>query len=55
MHPTGKKEILEKRKKNDVTKYFLQGDSNPDHQIQLELKINASTHWTTSLNADSSN
>ena len=44
-----KKRFLKKRKKNQVTKNFLQGDSNPDHQNQLELKVNASIHWTTSV------
>ena len=42
MHHTGKKEIKKKIKKNEVTKNFLQADSNPDHQNQLELKVNAS-------------
>ena len=37
-----------------LRKYFLQGISNPDHRNQLELKVNASIHWTTSVNADSS-
>ena len=36
-----KKRFFKKRKKNQVTKNFLQGDSNPDHQNQLELKVNA--------------
>ena len=56
MYHTGrkesKKEILRKDKKNKVTKSLLQGDSNPDPQNQLELKVNASIHRTTSLNAD---
>ena len=46
MHHTGKKEskkeILKKRKKNKVTKNLLQGNSNPDPQNQLELKVHAS-------------
>ena len=28
------------------------GNVNPDPQNQLELKDNASIHWTTSVNAD---
>ena len=35
-------------------KYLLQGDSNPDPPSQLELKVHASVHWTTSVNAASS-
>ena len=54
MYHTGKQEIFKKRKKNQVTKNFLQGDSNPDHQNQLELKVNASINWTTSVKADDS-
>ena len=51
MHHTGKKEskkeILKKDKKNNVTKNLkLFGNSNPDPPNQLELKDNASTHWT---------
>ena len=49
-----KKEILKKERKMRLRKYFLQGISNPDHQNQLELKVNASIHWTTSVNAGSS-
>ena len=48
-----KKEILKKENKNKVTRNLLQGDSNPDPQNQLELKDNASIHWTTSVNVDS--
>ena len=48
------KKRFKKKKKNEATKNFLQEDSNPDYQNQLELKINASIHWTTSVNADSS-
>ena len=33
---------------------MLQGDSNPDPQNQLELKVHASVHCNTSVNADSS-
>ena len=57
MHHTGqkesKKEIFKKDKNNEVTKNLLQGDSNPDPQNQLELKVNAFIHWTTSVNAES--
>ena len=42
---------FQKRKKK-VTKNLLQGDSNPDPQ--LELTVNASIHWPTSVNADNS-
>ena len=42
-----KKRVKKERKKNKVTKNFLQGDPNPDHQNQLELKVNTSVHWTT--------
>ena len=49
-----KKEILKKERKTRLRKYFLQGISNPDHQNQLELKVNASIYWTSSVNADSS-
>ena len=45
-----KKEILKKENKNKVTRNLLQGNSNPDPQNQLELKGNASIHWTTSVN-----
>ena len=48
-----KKEILKKENKNKVTRNLLQGNSNPDPQNQLELKVNASIHWTTSVNTDS--
>ena len=48
MHHTSKKKI-KKRKKNEVTKKFLQGDSNPDHQNQLEQQVEA-----TSVKADNS-
>ena len=47
-----KKRVKKERKKNKVTKHFLQEDPNPDHQNQLELKVNASVHWTTSVNTD---
>ena len=59
MHHTGKKESkirggggLKKEKKK-VTKNLLQGDSNPDPQNQLERKVDATIHCTTSVNADS--
>ena len=32
-------------------KNLLQGDSNPDPQNQLELKVNTSVYWTTSVNS----
>ena len=54
MHHTGKKESKKNRKRNRVTKNLLQGDSKPDLPNQLELKVNASIHWTTSVNADNS-
>ena len=51
-----KKEIQKKKekkkKKNKVTKNLLQADSNQDPQAQLGQKVNASIHWTTSVNAD---
>ena len=43
---------VKKRVKNKVKKNLLQGDSNPDPQNQLELKVNTSIYWTTSENAD---
>ena len=52
MHNTGKKKRVKKRKKSKVTKNLLQKNSNLDPQNQLELKVNASIHWTTSVNAD---
>ena len=42
-----KNEILKKENTNKVARNLLQGDSNPDPQDQLELKGNASIHWTT--------
>ena len=48
MHHTGKKEN-KKEKKNKVTKNLLQGDSNLDPPNTLELKMNASIHWNTSV------
>ena len=53
MHHTGKKEIKKKKKEKKwgyekfATRGFQSGPQN-----QLELKVNASTHWTTSVNAD---
>ena len=29
---------------------MIQWDSNPDPQNQVELEVNASIHWTTSVN-----
>ena len=52
MHHTGKKESKKKKKKKKVTKNLLQGDSNLDPPNTLELKVNASIHWTTSVRAD---
>ena len=60
MHHKGKKEsekeILRKEEKiiNKVTKNFLQADSNADPQNQLELKVKASIHKSTSVNAENS-
>ena len=58
MHHTGKKEskkqILKKSGKKLSYEKFAAEDSNPDRQNQLELKVNASIHCTTSLNADNS-
>ena len=45
-----KKEILKKKKKIPFTKNFLQGNSNLDPENQLELKVDTSIHWTTSVN-----
>ena len=54
MHHTGKKESkktdYKKRKKNKVTKNWSQGDSNQGRQNQLELEVNASINWITSVN-----
>ena len=51
MHHTGKKEsnkeIKKKKEKNKVTKNLLRGDSIPNQQNKLELKVDASIHWTT--------
>ena len=49
MHHTGKKESKKEKEKNKVTKNLLQEDSNPN---SLELKMDASIHWTTSVNAE---
>ena len=55
MYYTGKKEIKKKKKKKKrVSKNLLLRDSYSDPQNQLELKVNASIHWTTSANADNS-
>ena len=34
-----------------VTKNLLQGDLKPEPQNQLELKVNASIQWITTVNA----
>ena len=34
-----------------VTKNWLQGDLKPEPQNQLELKVNASIQWITTVNA----
>ena len=55
MDHTSKKEsekIDSKKKKKKVTENLLQEDSNLDSQNQLELKVNTSIHWTTSVNTD---
>ena len=49
MHHTGKKETKKK-----VTKNFPQGDSNLGANNELELEVNSSIHWTTSVYADNS-
>ena len=46
-----KKRFLKKEKKLGYEK-LLQEDSNPDPQNQLELKVSASFHCTTLVNAD---
>ena len=38
-----------------VSKNLLPGDSNSDPQRQLELKVNASIHWNTSVIANDYN
>ena len=43
--------MFKTEKKNKVRKNLLQEVSNPDPQNQLELKVNASIHWTMSVNA----
>ena len=52
MHHTGKKESKKEKEKNKVTKNMLQRDVNPDPPNTLELKMDATIHWTTSVNAD---
>ena len=44
-----------KKKNNKVMKNLLQGNSNPDPQNQLELKVNVPIHWMTWLNAHADN
>ena len=48
------KKKLKQNNKNKVPKNLLQGDSNPAGQNQLKLNVNASMHWTTPVDADSS-
>ena len=48
-----KKEILKKRKKIGYEK-LLPEDSNPHPQNWLELKVNPSIHYITSVNENSS-
>ena len=54
MHHTNasKKESKEEKEKNKVTKNMLQGDLNPDPPNTLELQMDASIHWTTSVNTE---
>ena len=47
-----KKRFQKKKEKKRVSKNLLPWDSNSDPQNQLELKVNASIHWTTSVNVD---
>ena len=54
MHRTGKKESKKEKKKNEVTKNLLQGDSNLDSPNTLGLKMKACIHWTNSISADNS-
>ena len=49
-----KKRVKKENKKKKVTKNLLQGDSNPHPLNQLELKTNASIHWTSLLSTDDS-
>ena len=41
-----KRDLKKRKKKNKVTKNLLPGDSNRDPHNQLELKANATIHWT---------
>ena len=52
MHHTSKKESKKEKEKDRVTKNLLQGDQNPVPPNTLELKMDGSIHWTTSVNAD---
>ena len=54
MHHTSKKENKKEKEKNKVTKNLLLGDLNPDSPSTLELKMDASNHWTTSVDAKNS-
>ena len=49
-----KKDTFKKIKKNKVTKNLLQGNSKQDPPNQIEFKVTAFIHCTTSLNADNS-
>ena len=52
MHHTGKKEIKKEIVNKEKTKgyeKFASRDLKPDPQ--LELNVNASIHWTTSVNS----
>ena len=46
-----KKRVKKEEEKKKGYEKLLQGDSKQDLQNQLELKRNASIHWTTSVNA----
>ena len=46
-----KKRVKKEKEKNKITKNLLQGDLNPDAPNTLELKMDASIHWTTSMTA----
>ena len=47
-----KKRVKKEKRKKKITKNFIQGDSNPEPQNTLKLKMNASIHWYTSVNAN---
>ena len=48
MHHTSKKESKKEKEKNKVTKNLR--ESGPSEYV--ELKMHASIHWTTSVNAE---